>query len=110
MSYQGNPKPHGVRAFGPRDSPGLEDHQGPLLLEQRRGDAWVEVGLGRLRKAKQRLGGTINDAVLTAVAGALGRYLRATPRSAARWTACAARGAPSPSRRSSSSTASHRRA
>lgn len=44
MSYQGNPKPHGVRAFGPRDSPGLEDHQGPLLLEQRRGDAWVEVG------------------------------------------------------------------
>ena len=39
--------------------------------------AWVEVGLGRLRKAKQRLGGTINDAVLTAVAGALGRYLRA---------------------------------
>jgi len=38
---------------------------------------WVEVGLGRLRKAKQRLGGTINDAVLTAVAGALGRYLRA---------------------------------
>lgn len=39
--------------------------------------AWVEVGLGRLRKAKQRLGGTLNDAVLTAVAGALGRYLRA---------------------------------
>src|ERR1700722_12104792 len=39
--------------------------------------AWVEVGLGRLRKAKQRLGGTINDAVLTAVAGALGRYLHA---------------------------------
>jgi WS/DGAT/MGAT family acyltransferase len=39
--------------------------------------AWVEIGLGRLREAKQRLGGTINDAVLTAVAGALGRYLRA---------------------------------
>ena len=39
--------------------------------------AWVEVGLERLREAKQRLGGTINDAVLTAVAGALGRYLRA---------------------------------
>jgi diacylglycerol O-acyltransferase len=39
--------------------------------------AWVEVGLGRLRKARERLGGTINDAVLTAVAGALGRYLRA---------------------------------
>jgi len=39
--------------------------------------AWVEVGLGHLRKARQRLGGTVNDAVLTAVAGALGRYLRA---------------------------------
>jgi diacylglycerol O-acyltransferase / wax synthase len=29
-----------------------------------------------LRKAKERLGGTVNDAVLTAVAGAVGRYLR----------------------------------
>ena len=29
-----------------------------------------------LREAKERLGGTVNDAVLTAVAGALGRYLR----------------------------------
>ena len=39
--------------------------------------AWVEFGLGRLRSAKGRLGGTVNDAVLTVVAGALGRYLRA---------------------------------
>jgi WS/DGAT/MGAT family acyltransferase len=38
--------------------------------------ASVEVGLGRLRKERERLGGTVNDAVLTAVAGALGRYLR----------------------------------
>jgi diacylglycerol O-acyltransferase len=38
--------------------------------------AGVEVGLGRLRKERERLGGTVNDAVLTAVAGAVGRYLR----------------------------------
>jgi diacylglycerol O-acyltransferase / wax synthase len=37
----------------------------------------VEVGLKRARAAKERLGGTVNDVVLTAVAGALGGYLRA---------------------------------
>jgi len=37
--------------------------------------ASIEVGIGRLRRERERLGGTINDAVLTAVAGALGRYL-----------------------------------
>jgi diacylglycerol O-acyltransferase len=37
---------------------------------------WIEIGLERLRNAKERLGGTVNDAVLTAVAGAVGRYLR----------------------------------
>jgi WS/DGAT/MGAT family acyltransferase len=38
--------------------------------------AGVEVGLGRLEKERERLGGTVNDAALTAVAGAIGRYLR----------------------------------
>jgi WS/DGAT/MGAT family acyltransferase len=38
--------------------------------------AHVEVGLGRLRKDRERLGGTINDAILTAVAGAVGGLLR----------------------------------
>lgn len=37
---------------------------------------WVDAGLKGARRAKERLGGTINDVVLTAVAGALGRYLR----------------------------------
>jgi diacylglycerol O-acyltransferase / wax synthase len=41
---------------------------------------WIEIGLGRLRKAKERLGGTVNDAVLTAVAGAVGRYSASTAR------------------------------
>ncbi|MGD1050736.1 MAG: wax ester/triacylglycerol synthase domain-containing protein [Solirubrobacteraceae bacterium] len=38
--------------------------------------AHVSVGLGRLRKERARLGGTVNDAVLTAVAGAVGEQLR----------------------------------
>lgn len=38
--------------------------------------ASLEVPLTRARKARERLGGTINDAVLTAVAGGVGRYLR----------------------------------
>jgi WS/DGAT/MGAT family acyltransferase len=38
---------------------------------------WADVGLKRARRAKERLGGTVNDVVLTAVAGALGGYLRA---------------------------------
>lgn len=38
--------------------------------------AWVEVGLGGLRRAKDKLAGTVNDAVLASVAGALGGYLR----------------------------------
>lgn len=37
---------------------------------------WVEAALEPLRAAKERLRGTVNDIVLAAVAGALGRYLR----------------------------------
>lgn len=39
--------------------------------------AWVDAELDRLRQIKTALGGTVNDVVVTAVAGALGRYLRA---------------------------------
>jgi diacylglycerol O-acyltransferase / wax synthase len=38
--------------------------------------AWVDAELDDFRKVKSTLGGTVNDVVLTAVAGALGRYLR----------------------------------
>jgi WS/DGAT/MGAT family acyltransferase len=38
--------------------------------------AWVEVGLGGLRRSKDKLGGTLNDVALAAVAGALGGYMR----------------------------------
>jgi len=37
---------------------------------------WVDADLGELRKIKDALGGTVNDAVLAVVAGALGNYLR----------------------------------
>ncbi|MGI8803367.1 MAG: wax ester/triacylglycerol synthase family O-acyltransferase, partial [Solirubrobacteraceae bacterium] len=39
--------------------------------------AWVDGDLDRFREIKTALGGTVNDVVLTAVAGALGRFLRA---------------------------------
>ncbi len=38
--------------------------------------AWVASDLDRFREIKTALGGTVNDVVLAAVAGALGRYLR----------------------------------
>jgi WS/DGAT/MGAT family acyltransferase len=37
---------------------------------------WVEADLEQFRAIKTALGGTVNDVVLTAVAGALGRYMR----------------------------------
>jgi WS/DGAT/MGAT family acyltransferase len=36
---------------------------------------WVRGDLGQFKAVKNALGGTVNDVVLTAVAGALGRYL-----------------------------------
>ena len=38
--------------------------------------AWVELPFGEVRGIKTALGGTVNDAVLAIVSGALGRYLR----------------------------------
>jgi diacylglycerol O-acyltransferase / wax synthase len=37
---------------------------------------WVDADLAELRRIKDALGGTVNDAVLAVVAGALGRFLR----------------------------------
>ena len=39
--------------------------------------AWVRASLGDMKHVKNELGGTVNDVILAAVAGALGRYLRA---------------------------------
>jgi diacylglycerol O-acyltransferase len=38
---------------------------------------WVRASLRDLKQVKDELGGTVNDVVLAAVSGALGRYLRA---------------------------------
>lgn len=38
--------------------------------------AWVRGELGQFKEVKDRLGGTVNDVVLSVVTGALGRYLR----------------------------------
>jgi WS/DGAT/MGAT family acyltransferase len=38
--------------------------------------AWVRAELDDLKRVKNELGGTVNDVILAAVAGALGRYLR----------------------------------
>jgi diacylglycerol O-acyltransferase len=39
--------------------------------------AWVRAPLSDLKQVKNELGGTVNDVILAAVAGALGRYMRA---------------------------------
>ena len=39
--------------------------------------AWVRASLNDLKHVKNQLGGTVNDVILAAVAGALGRYMRA---------------------------------
>jgi diacylglycerol O-acyltransferase len=39
--------------------------------------AWVRASLADLKHVKNELGGTVNDAILAVVAGALGRYMRA---------------------------------
>jgi WS/DGAT/MGAT family acyltransferase len=45
--------------------------------------AWVKADLAELKRIKDLAGGTVNDVVVAAVAGALGRYLRAQGRSTA---------------------------
>jgi diacylglycerol O-acyltransferase len=39
--------------------------------------AWVQTDLGELKQIKNEAGGTVNDVVLAAVTGALGRFLKA---------------------------------
>lgn len=47
-----------------------------VAVGPRRAFAWTRFDLDAVKAVKQRLGGTINDVVLTVVAGAVGRYLR----------------------------------
>src|SRR5215208_1114199 len=45
--------------------------------------AWVRASLADMKHVKNELGGTVNDVILAAVTGALGRYLRARGHSTA---------------------------
>ena len=45
--------------------------------------AWVRASLADMKQVKNELGGTVNDVILAAVAGALGRYLRSRGHSTA---------------------------
>ncbi|MGH2926341.1 MAG: WS/DGAT/MGAT family O-acyltransferase [Solirubrobacterales bacterium] len=45
--------------------------------------AWVRTELDELKRIKNQVGGTVNDVVLAAVAGALGRFLRSRGHSTA---------------------------
>jgi diacylglycerol O-acyltransferase len=47
---------------------------GPIGTE--RTMAWTRLSLNEVKATKNRLGGTVNDVVLTVIAGGLGRYLR----------------------------------
>ncbi|HSD25599.1 MAG TPA: wax ester/triacylglycerol synthase family O-acyltransferase [Solirubrobacterales bacterium] len=38
--------------------------------------AWVRASLAEMKQVKNELGGTVNDVIIAAVAGALGRYMR----------------------------------
>ncbi|MGZ5310569.1 MAG: WS/DGAT/MGAT family O-acyltransferase [Solirubrobacterales bacterium] len=57
---------------------GLSAPETPFNVEigPHRRFAWVRAGLDDLKTVKNEQGGTVNDVILAAVAGALGRYLR----------------------------------
>ncbi|MEO7198439.1 MAG: wax ester/triacylglycerol synthase family O-acyltransferase [Solirubrobacterales bacterium] len=58
---------------------GLAAPESPLnaTIGSHRRFAWVRTDLPTLRRIKQSHGGTVNDVILSVVAGALGRHLRA---------------------------------
>jgi diacylglycerol O-acyltransferase / wax synthase len=69
----------GLRAMGAFAVPGLRPAPPSALnvpIGPHRRYAWVDASLDDLRAVKDALGGTLNDAVLTSVTLALGRWLR----------------------------------
>jgi diacylglycerol O-acyltransferase / wax synthase len=69
----------GLEAAGTLAKAGLAAPASPFNVEigPYRRFAWVRAELADLKRVKNVTGGTVNDVVLAAVAGALGRYLRA---------------------------------
>jgi WS/DGAT/MGAT family acyltransferase len=68
----------GLSAIGAMVGAGLGAPPSPLNVQigPYRRFATVQDDLDRFKRIKDRLGGTVNDVVLAAVTGALGRYLR----------------------------------
>jgi len=67
-----------LEAAGALARAGIAAPSSPLNVEigPYRRFAWVRSDLAALKQVKDELGGTVNDVVLAAVTGALGRYLR----------------------------------
>ncbi len=67
-----------VEAAGSFALAGMGAPRSPLNVEigPHRRFTWVRASLRDLKQVKNQLGGTVNDVVLAAVAGALGRHLR----------------------------------
>lgn len=69
----------GIAATGKMVGAGLSAPPSPLNVEigSHRRFAWLTSDLGEFKRIKNELGGTVNDVVLAAVTGTLGRYMRA---------------------------------
>ncbi len=69
----------GLEAAGAFARAGMGAPSSPFNVEigPYRRFCWVQTSLADLKRIKNVVGGTVNDVVLAAVAGAIGRYLRA---------------------------------
>jgi diacylglycerol O-acyltransferase / wax synthase len=69
----------GIAATGKMVGAGLSAPRSPLNVDigPHRRFSWVTADLDEFKRVKNELGGTVNDVVLAAVTGALGRYMRA---------------------------------
>ena len=69
----------GLESVGALARAGISAPPSPFNVEisPYRRFAWVRADLAEFKRIKEAAGGTVNDVVLAAVAGALGRYLRA---------------------------------
>jgi len=67
-----------LAAAGSFASAGIAAPDSPFNIEigPHRNFTWVRASLRDLKQVKDQLGGTVNDVVLAAVSGGLGRYLR----------------------------------
>src|SRR3954449_908377 len=66
----------GLGALARASADGAPDSPLNVPIGPHRRFAWVHGDLGTVKAVKNALGGTVNDVVLAAVAGALGRHLR----------------------------------